>query len=359
TLGSNNLTLGPAATISGTPDATKMVVVTGTGQFRKQFSATGSFTFPVGDNTGTAEYSPVTLTFNDGTFGSNAYIGVRVINSKHPNNSSATHYLTRYWEVTQSNVTDPDYDITFTYADGDINGTESAIYLGKYNGSFWILLDAANVANNTISGLGLSDFSTFTGGEEGALPVNLSSFNSAVTGRNIKLSWVTASEVNNSGFDVERAKVTQAGRGNYEKIGFIQGKGAVNTATSYSYEDRNLQSGKYKYRLKQIDHNGNFEYYELSGETEVGIPKKFDLSQNYPNPFNPTTKINIDLPEDGKVEMRIYDMLGREAAVLLNEFRTAGYHTVTFNASDLSSGIYFYRIAAGKYTGIKKMVLLK
>jgi hypothetical protein len=83
------------------------------------------------------------------------------------------------------------------------------------------------------------------------------------------------------------------------------------------------------------------------------------LAQNYPNPFNPATKINIDLPEDGKVEMRIYDMLGREAAVLLNEFRTAGYHTVTFNASNLSSGIYFYRISAGKYTSIKKMLLIK
>ena len=126
------------------------------------------------------------------------------------------------------------------------------------------------------------------------------------------------------------------------------------------------KSGSLKYSAFAYPGTGPTNVYYNQEHLPLGItpvntnvPDKFALHQNYPNPFNPTTKINIDLPEDAKVEMRIYDMLGREAAVILNEFRTAGYYTVTFSASNLSSGIYFYRIAAGKYTGIKKMLLIK
>jgi len=190
----------------------------------------------------------------------------------------------------------------------------------------------------------------------GPLPVTLSSLNSVVIDRNIKLNWTTASEINNSGFNVERMITT----GNtWEKIGYVQGHGTVNTPTNYSFEDRNLQTGKYKYRLKQVDVNGNFEYFALNGEVEIGVPKKFDLSQNYPNPFNPVTKINFDLPENGLVNLRLYDMLGREVATLVNEVRTAGYYTVNFDASKLSSGIYFYRMNAGKFSSIKKMAVIK
>lgn len=187
------------------------------------------------------------------------------------------------------------------------------------------------------------------------LPVSLSSFNSEVFNRNVKLNWVTESELNNSGFEVEKKSIYS----DYEKIGFVNGNGTKNTPTSYSFEDKNLNTGKYKYRLKQIDHNGNYEYFELNGEVEIGVPKKYDISQNYPNPFNPVTKINFDLPENGLVNIRLYDMLGREVAVLVNEVRNAGYHTVQFDASKLSSGIYFYKMSAGKFNGIKKMAVIK
>ena len=115
--------------------------------------------------------------------------------------------------------------------------------------------------------------------------------------------------------------------------------------------------------MKQIDFNGNFEYHNLNGEVEVGVPTKYDLSQNYPNPFNPVTKINIELPFDSKVNMIIYDITGREIKTLVNEVIQAGYHTITFNASAISSGMYFYRIKAdanGKeYISTKKMALIK
>lgn len=89
------------------------------------------------------------------------------------------------------------------------------------------------------------------------------------------------------------------------------------------------------------------------------LPKEYSLNQNYPNPFNPSTKINYDLPFDGRVSIKIFDMTGREVASLVNEFKTAGYYTADFNASALSSGVYFYTISADNFTATKKMILVK
>jgi hypothetical protein len=116
--------------------------------------------------------------------------------------------------------------------------------------------------------------------------------------------------------------------------------------------------------LKQIDFNGNFQYFNLSNEVIVGVPEKYDISQNYPNPFNPATKINYDIPFDGKVSIAIYDMTGREVAKLVNEIQPAGYYTIQFNASKMTSGVYFYRIisegnAGQQFVMTKKMVLVK
>ena len=89
------------------------------------------------------------------------------------------------------------------------------------------------------------------------------------------------------------------------------------------------------------------------------IPQEFSLKQNYPNPFNPSTIINYEIPKSSLVTLKVYDVLGREVATLINEEKSAGKYNVTFNASKYSSGIYFYRITAGNFSQIKKMVLLK
>ncbi|HMS34680.1 MAG TPA: T9SS type A sorting domain-containing protein [Ignavibacteria bacterium] len=187
------------------------------------------------------------------------------------------------------------------------------------------------------------------------LPVELASFNSSVTGRDVTLNWTTATELNNAGFDIER-KSTE---GSWSKIGNVAGNGTVNTPQNYSFNDRGLSTGKYNYRLKQIDFNGNFEYFNLTNEIGIGIPVKYDLSQNYPNPFNPSTSINYDLPVDGKVSLKIFDMTGKEVASLVNEVQTAGYYSINYNASSLSSGVYFYTISAGNFVQTKKMMLVK
>ena len=192
------------------------------------------------------------------------------------------------------------------------------------------------------------------------LPVSLASFTSLVNGRDIRLTWKTESETNNAGFDVERSP---SGLNQWVKAGYVAGKGNSSSPVSYTFEDKKLNSGKYNYRLKQVDHNGNFEYFALSNVAEVGLPTKFDLSQNYPNPFNPVTKIDFSLPLDAMVSIKLYDITGREVKTLVNDARTAGYYTVQFNASELSSGTYFYRImtksSGADYIMTKKLVLIK
>lgn len=187
------------------------------------------------------------------------------------------------------------------------------------------------------------------------LPVELSSFTAAVNSRDVKLTWNTSSELNNNGYEIQRSFANS----DFTKIGFVKGKGTVNAPSDYSFEDKNLSTGRYYYRLKQIDFNGNFKFYDLSNEVVIGVPNKFSLLQNYPNPFNPVTKIRYDIPLSGNVSMKIYDNIGREVKSIINEFKDAGYYTVEFNGSNFASGIYYYKLETGNFTATKKMVLLK
>ncbi len=197
-------------------------------------------------------------------------------------------------------------------------------------------------------------FALFT---DRTLPVKLSSFTAKAEARNISLIWQTETEQNNHGFYVERKN---SGANSWEEAGFVKGSGTISTPVNYEFTDKSLTTGKYSYRLKQIDFNGNHEYHNLSGEVEVGVPVKFEISQNYPNPFNPVTKIDFALPVDSKVSMMIYDVTGREIAKIVNnEFKKAGYHTVQFNGAGFSSGVYFYRIQSEKNVMTKKMLLVK
>lgn len=195
-----------------------------------------------------------------------------------------------------------------------------------------------------------------------ALPVELISFTASVNSNNVDLKWTTSSEINNSGFDLERKLYSAA---DWVKIKNIQGAGNSNNLNHYSCTDKNLSTGKYQYRLKQIDYNGNFEYFNLSSEVIIGSPEKYSLSQNYPNPFNPSTTINFDLPVDSKVTLKVYDLLGREVySVFNNELIAAGFHNTQLNLSSLTSGTYFYRIIAIGLNGqefitTKKMQLVK
>jgi hypothetical protein len=187
------------------------------------------------------------------------------------------------------------------------------------------------------------------------VPVELSSFTASVNpqGQAI-LNWITASEINNRGFEIQRRAV----EGQFSTIGFVQGYGTTTEEQSYTYADNNVNPGTYQYRLKQIDFDGRFEYSEAI-ELDVTPPLAFGLEQNYPNPFNPSTKIKYSIAEAGYVKLAIYNAIGEQVSVLVDGQQNAGFFEVNFNASNLPSGTYLYKLDGPGFTTAKKMLLMK
>jgi hypothetical protein len=188
----------------------------------------------------------------------------------------------------------------------------------------------------------------------GIIPVELTSFIATTSGNNVKLSWSTATELNNSGFEVER----RTANGEWRKIGFVKGAGTTTTAQNYSYVDKELSVGKYYYRLKQVDFDGSYEYSK-SVEVDIDAVYNFELAQNYPNPFNPNTSISFSIPQAGNVKLSVYNLLGQEVRTLINKNVEAGNYSVDFNAVGLFSGVYIYRLEFNGKSLTKKMTLLR
>jgi len=186
------------------------------------------------------------------------------------------------------------------------------------------------------------------------IPVELTSFTAISNNGVVELNWQTATEVNNHMFEIER----KAEASEFRTIGYVEGSGTTTEPRSYSYTDNDVETGSYIYRLKQVDFNGTFTY---SNEVEVDVtaPLTFNLEQNYPNPFNPSTKINYSVPEAGNVKLAVYNIVGEEVVVLVNGYTQAGSFDVTFNASNLPSGVYLYKLQSANSVQTKKMILLK
>ena len=206
----------------------------------------------------------------------------------------------------------------------------------------------------------LVTFAGITTGNQ-LLPVELTSFDALVQDNTVTLVWKTATEVNNYGFEILR--LAQNDNTDWKKIGFVQGHGNSNSPKSYTFTDNlarahNLNLDRLQYRLKQIDFDGSYKYSDII-ELQIDLPSKFVLQQNYPNPFNPSTTIRYEIPKSSFVILSIFDLLGREITTLINQVQNAGYHEVTFNAANLSSGIYIYRIQTDGTSQVRKMVLLK
>ncbi len=188
---------------------------------------------------------------------------------------------------------------------------------------------------------------------EAGVPVELTNFAANVVDAGIELKWTTATEVNNKGFEILRSTDNV----NFNTIGFIDGYGTTTEVKNYSFVDANVTGGSYIYKLKQVDYNGTFEY---SDAVEVTFaPENFELSQNYPNPFNPSTTISFTVPENVDVKLDVYNTIGQKVTTLVNSVKEAGKYDVKFDASELTSGIYFYVITAGDFKATRKMMLIK
>ncbi|MBS1492789.1 MAG: T9SS type A sorting domain-containing protein [Bacteroidetes bacterium] len=243
--------------------------------------------------------------------------------------------------------------------DGNGDTATTVIYDGTtYNSLFCTNLYSKFSTNTNMV---FTTISQWVFDSSGVLPVELANFSYDVEQNNVNLKWMTVSENNNSGFDIER----KLGNSSWQRISFVRGNSTSNTQHSYSYTDNITNAGVYNYRLKQIDFNGNYKYYNLNSEVNIGAPKKFTLKQNYPNPFNPSTNIEYELPDNAKVMINIYDVTGRLAGTLVNDVQNAGYYKVQFDAGkmNLASGLYIYQIVTespgARNVKSLKMLLIK
>ncbi len=195
----------------------------------------------------------------------------------------------------------------------------------------------------------------------GSIPVELLSLSATADGNDVIIKWSTATEANSQEFQVERKNVDQD---NWSFVGKVNSAGTSTDIKSYSFTDRNLNSGKYSYRLRMIDLDGTFNY-SSEIEVEVGVPQLFNLSQNYPNPFNPSTTVKFALPFESKVTVQVFAVTGELVETIYNGQLGVGYHQFDWNASRFATGMYIYRMSAQSlvndktFNSVKKMMLLK
>jgi len=266
------------------------------------------------------------------------------------NTSTSTDDEIKLWINPDLSGPEPASDLTFSDVNSDVADIDK---IG--------IRQATNTPNAYIDGVRVA-----SSWSQAPLPVELTSFSASVQNKTVNLVWQTATEVNNYGFEVERGN-RQEGIGNrqqaigssdWEKVGFVNGAGNSNSTKEYSFTDKSAVSGKYVYRLKQIDNDGQYTFSK-EVEVDLGTPTAFALEQNYPNPFNPTTTMQYSVSSKQFVTIKVFDMLGREVAVLVNGEKEPGTYTTEFSLTGLASGTYIYRMQAGDFVQTKKMILLK
>ena len=246
------------------------------------------------------------------------------------------------------------------------NGNAGIVYHTTDAGNSWIVQNIPSVDAlysvyfpNSARGWAVGHLGTIIEAE-GPTPVELTSFTAEQNNKDVVLSWRTATETNNKGFEIEKSQKSKVkSQMRWESIGFVEGHGTTTQENNYRYADYNLESGDYSYRLVQIDFDGT---RSESGVVNVEVntrPAEYSLRQNYPNPFNPSTIVEYSIPENGNVKVEIFNALGEEVTTLVNDYKQAGDYKVKFNASALSSGIYYYRIESGNFVKTRKMILLR
>lgn len=257
---------------------------------------------------------------------------------------------TKYYGIFKATVSNPTAEITQVPA-SDTTYLDKDIALGNI---YYYRITAVDSAGN------VSEFSDeIMVAADIATPVELSAFSAQFLDDKVVLKWITATETNNYGFEIERSP----GKDDFEKIGFVGGNGTVTMPQSYTFVDADISAGKYFYRLKQIDLDGSFEYSDTIA-INVGVPERFELSTNYPNPFNPETTFYYNVANDTKISLTVYDILGRKVKTLIEEFKKPGRYSITWDGTDnlsrkVASGAYFVRFVADNFGQVRKVLLQK
>jgi hypothetical protein len=285
---------------------------------------------------------------------------MRYFSGINPPSPTSGSYGNCYWLFEPTGGAGYTFDINL-YWDAALRGTivqQNNISIANFTSNTWEHYSSSNDTISRIAGKnGLSKLSLFTiDDEEDPLPVNIIFMECTTLGRNTELLWKTSFEINNKGFEIERK---MEGTSQWQKAGFVEGRGNSTMEITYKYTDYNLHSGIYSYRLKQIDFSGAAEYFDFNAFAYIGLPQKFDMKQNYPNPSNPVSKIEFNVPVKTHVKINVYDVLGKEVQVLFNGECEPGYYSAEFDGSRLSSGIYFYRIHSDHFSKTMKLILIK
>lgn len=204
-----------------------------------------------------------------------------------------------------------------------------------------------------------NDINFVNGSVSSIVPVELSSFNAYVEQGQIILEWNTESETDNFGFEIQRKNNDDI----FNKVGFVPGHGTTLAQNNYQFIDSNLSNGTYYYRLKQIDHDGSYQFSETKTVT-ILASLKYNLFQNYPNPFNPETVIKFEIPEASHVNLVIYNSLGEEIKKLINEKKNDGIYEIKWDGKNkdgvvMPSGVYLYLLSTGEHREVRKMILTK
>ncbi|MFA6979248.1 MAG: T9SS type A sorting domain-containing protein [Ignavibacteriaceae bacterium] len=255
---------------------------------------------------------------------------------------------------TQTGPSGNDYQGTWSGTINLLTGLEAST---TYKLHIWAKSWGSGQGDSWLSNSSANYVGTFT--TDGTVPVELSSFSASIKNKSVNLVWHTATEVNNYGFEIEKRQSSMV-NSQWSKVGFVKGSGNSNSAKGYSFADNSATTGKYSYRIKQIDNDGKYEYSK-EVEVDLGKPTTFALSQNYPNPFNPSTVISYQLPTNSYVTLKVYNAIGTEVTTLVNGYKEAGSYNYELGIGnyELSSGIYFYTLRAGDFVQTKKMILLK
>ena len=311
----------------------------GTYTFQVVLNQSGKIIFYYNNVSGTLNSCTVGIENPDGT------IGLQVVkDAVYLKNNHAIQFMA-----------EPDWLFMTTQSSGTLyNGNSANVQLkfqtdGLQNGTYGMEVHIAS--NDPVNPLIIVPVTMEVGD---VVPVELTQFAASLENSYTKLLWSTATETNNQGYEIQRK--TSA---DWENVGFVKGKGTTTEKNSYSFVDdlTNLKADKIYYRLKQIDFDGTAHY---SQAVEVSfIPQQFSLDQNYPNPFNPSTTIKFALPKTSNVKLIVFNTLGQVVSELVNEKLDAGYHSFDFNASNLSSGVYYYRLETENFVSVKKMMLIK
>lgn len=361
-LGANDITIGSSGTITGA-SASNFIVTNGTGMLKRSGVGASDVLFPLGPSA--ISYNPVTI--NNAGIADDFSVRVQTAFDNPPNLPNSV--VNRQWTINEATPGGSNATIRLQWSAADqASGFNpaAAVYIGRYSGTQWVDVPAAVAGSDpyTATASGFTSFSAFGVGNVGALPVQLISFTATrLTPVSVRLDWVTVSEINNYGFEVQRSAERSGGFVSISNL--IPGQGTSNRRHEYSFVDQNAYGERWYYRLKQIDLDGTFRFtepIEVVGLTHVaeGSPTAFTLLQNYPNPFNPSTQIRFSVDRMGRAQLDLFNLLGQKVATLFDGIAEPGrWYVLDVNVQHLPSGIYPYSLRSGGKSDVKKMIVVK